>query len=109
MSNLVIATNKYWYNDDGLLHRLDGPAVEVVAVYKAWYVNGKLHRLNGPAIEDADGSKEWWVNNKLHRLDGPAIEVVDGTKSWYIDGNNIVESDYPKAVLLFKCKIVLES
>ena len=31
-----------------------------------WYRNeqGQLHRTDGPAVEWADGSKEWWVNGK---------------------------------------------
>jgi hypothetical protein len=49
------------YNDKGLLHRLDGPAIEGTDGYKAWYVDGKCHRLDGPAIEWADGSKTWCV------------------------------------------------
>ena len=31
-----------WFNDKGELHRLDGPAVEWLDGYKAWWVNGKL-------------------------------------------------------------------
>jgi len=30
-------------------------------------LNGVLHRLDGPAIEWANGGKEWWVDGKLHR------------------------------------------
>jgi hypothetical protein len=41
--------------------------------YKAWYdKNGRLHRLNGPAIIYYDGYEEWYRHGKLHRDDGPA-------------------------------------
>ena len=56
--------NKRWYNEQGELHREDGPAVEYLNGTKEWYLNGRLHRLDGPAIEYADGYKEWWLNGK---------------------------------------------
>ena len=66
MSNPKIdsAGTKRWYNADGQLCRVDGPAVEYADGYKAWYVNGQLHRLDGPAVEWANGYKAWWVNGK---------------------------------------------
>ena len=54
-----------WYNDKEKLHRLDGPAIESVTGYKAWFVEGKYHRLDGPAVEWTDGHKEWYVDGKL--------------------------------------------
>jgi hypothetical protein len=75
-----------WRNENGQLHRLDGPAVEMADGYKAWYQNGQRHRLDGPAIEMADGDKHWYQNDQLHRLDGPAIEFANGSKSWYQNG-----------------------
>ena len=57
--------NKHWRNFDRKLHRLDGPAVEFLDGFKAWYVNGKRHRVNGPAIEDPDGTYFWYVNGKF--------------------------------------------
>ena len=78
--------NKYWRNDNGKLHREDGPAYEYADGTKEWYINGKLHRLDGPAIEYANGSKEWYLNDKLHREDGPAREYVSGYKEWWVNG-----------------------
>ena len=32
---------------------------------KHWYnENGELHREDGPAVEWGDGSKEWYINGK---------------------------------------------
>ena len=76
---------KDWYLN-GLLHRINGPAVEWVNGDKAWYIHGKLHRIDGPAIERANGKKEWFLNGKRHRTDGPAVEYSDGSKSWFIHG-----------------------
>lgn len=109
-----------WKNEDGKLHRLDGPAIEYANGDKSWYVNGERHRTDGPAIEWTDGYNEWHVNGKLHRLDGPAIEWTketkgakhwyvngerhrtdgpaivhaDGNKSWWVDGNQLSESEF---------------
>jgi hypothetical protein len=56
--------------------------------------NGELHRTDGPAIIIDNGTLWWMVNDELHRLDGPAIELYDGRKNYYI--NNIIysEKDY---------------
>jgi hypothetical protein len=76
-----------------------------------WYnEEGKFHRLDGPAYERADGFyKAWYINGVHHRLDGPAIERADGVNWWFVDGVLVTESEYPAAVLLYKCKQVLES
>ena len=77
---------KYWKNDKGKLHRIDGPAIEDINGSKFWYINGKRHRLNEPACEYADGTKYWYLNGQRHRVDGPAIEWADGIKEWYLNG-----------------------
>jgi hypothetical protein len=56
--------------------------------------NGHLHREDGPAIEWADGSKFWYLNGQLHREDGPAIEYADGTKFWYLNGERMSEEEF---------------
>ena len=68
--------DKRWYNHEGQLHRLDGPAVERKRTkYKAWYQNGLLHRLDGPAIEYGNGDKEWFKNG-ADWPDGEAIYLT---------------------------------
>jgi hypothetical protein len=111
MSNPTIDNlgNKRWRNSKGEMHRLDGPAWEWAGGTKCWYVEGKLHRLDGPAREWADGDKEWWRDGQIHRLDGPAFECSDGYKSWWVAGVEVTEKDYPESVLLYKCRMVLES
>jgi hypothetical protein len=55
---------KRWFNEDGLRHRIDGPAYEGSDGLKMWYVNGKIHRLDGPAIEFAHGGKFWFIEGE---------------------------------------------
>jgi hypothetical protein len=102
MSESRCETDKYgtkcWYNENGMLHRIDGPAVEFADGSKWWCVNGMIHRIDGPAIEDAIGYKEWWVDGKLHRTDGPAIEWSDGSKGWWINGVRYTEEKFKKIV-----------
>jgi hypothetical protein len=70
---------------------------------------GELHNTDGPAVIDQNGFKAWWLNNKLHRLDGPACEYTDGYKEWWVAGTKVDQYSYHEAVLLYKCKQVLES
>jgi hypothetical protein len=53
------------YNNDGELHREDGPAV-INAVYTCWYINGKRHRFDGPAYVGASGVQYWFINGKRY-------------------------------------------
>jgi hypothetical protein len=80
--------NKYWYNNQGQLHRDNGPAIES-KWEKSWMINGNYHRDNGPACELFGGDKYWYNNGKLHREDGPACEYASGGKQWYINGKRI--------------------
>lgn len=111
MSNPTIDKHgsKIWCNEEGEYHRLDGPAYEMLYGSKEWWVTGKRHRLDGPAVEWSSGAKEWYVEGNRHRLDGPAVERVSGYKHWWVDGVEVTESGYPAAVLLFKCKQVLDT
>ena len=56
--------NKFWYNEQGKLHRVDGPAIKWWNGDKAWWSHGKLHREDGPAVEWCNGDKEWSLNDK---------------------------------------------
>ena len=98
-------------NENGVLHRLDGPAKLLPDGWWYWYKNGKLHRdggiashddegdgwykdgelhrLGGPAFEGSDGCRVWYVNGERHREDGPAIITPEGYKQWELDGRQI--------------------
>ena len=84
---------KVWYLNDQL-HREDGPAVEYADGTKSWYLNGQRHREGGPAIEWADGDKSWWLNDQLHREDGPAVEGANGHKEWWINDQRLTEKEF---------------
>jgi len=55
---------------------------------------GQLHRLNGPAIECPTGRIEYWINNKLHRLDGPAVIWSDGSVEYWINGKPLTKKEF---------------
>jgi len=75
---------------------------------KYWYQNGLCHRVDGPAIELVNGTKYWFINGKLHREDGPAIEKTNGTKHWYQNGNKISEEKIEQAKKLEEQKQIKE-
>ncbi len=74
---------------NGLLHRVDAPAVIKPDGSQAWYLRGVPHRTDGPAWIHADGTQSWYVQGKLHRMDGPAITHTTGTQYWYVHDENI--------------------
>jgi len=93
MESIRYERNGYveWRNEQGQLHRIDGPAFESADGDRFWYVNDKLHRIDGPAFEWANGDREWCVNGKPHRTDGPAVEYTDGVLEWWENGKRIPE------------------
>lgn len=82
-----------WWNH-GLLHRLDGPAIEREDGNKEWFVNGLQHRENGPARIYANGTKKWLQKGELHRDDGPAIEWSNGQKQYFLHGKEYGSFDF---------------
>lgn len=98
---------KYWHQN-GRQHRVEGPAIEHADGRKEWYQNNQLHRINGPAIEIPNGHKEWWVDGKHHRIDGPAIEFANGNKSYYIKGKKFTEEKFLETIMLEKIKISVD-
>lgn len=86
-----------WYDDQGKLHREDGPAYvsetkyddgSIIRFEKAWYQHGQQHREDGPATEWENGQFEYVVNDLMHRTDGPA-RYVDGEYEWFINGKEV--------------------
>lgn len=82
---------KQWYLN-GILHRVDGPAVDRADGNKYWYLNGKYHREDGPAVEGVNGYKSWWLNGEHHRVDGPAIEYSNGLKEWWFENHKVCDN-----------------
>ncbi len=72
----------------------------IVKVYEnktKWFnKEGQVHRIGGPAVEYADGDKFWFQNDKRHKLDGPAIELVKGYKEYWIEGKKYTEEEFLK-------------
>lgn len=88
-----------FFNDKGLKHNLDGPAVEHADGSLEWYVNGEPHRVDGPAVVRADGSQEWRLNGEYHRVDGPSRDYASGFKEWRQHGK-LHREDGPALITL---------
>ncbi len=67
-----------------------------------------IHRTDGPAVEWDDGSKQWWINGSKHREDGPAIEWGDGDKWWYINDIRYSEDEWEQEITKIKLKRILD-
>lgn len=85
--------DKEWFKN-GVLHRLDGPAVEYKNGYKSWFKHGNYHRINGPAAIYPNGHNMWYINDKLHRIDGPAINDKLLPPKFFLYGNEIFVDKY---------------
>ena len=60
--------------------------------------NGQVHREDGPAYEYADGARKWCKNGKFHREDGPAVVWESGSYSYYLNGNFYTKEEYWKEI-----------
>lgn len=81
-------------NEQGQLHREDGPASIWQDGTKFWFVNGKLHREGAPAVEWSHGGREWRIDGVIHRTDGPAMEWPNGRKCWFVNGRPLSEAEF---------------
>lgn len=54
-----------------------------------WMANGLVHRLDGPAVIWPDGVREWYRKNLRHNENGPSIIRRDGSRAWHLDGQPI--------------------
>lgn len=61
----VYDDRKVWMLD-GKIHGEGFPAVIWKCGTKEWRNKGILHRLNGPAIEYFYGEKEYWLNGAMY-------------------------------------------
>lgn len=57
---------------NGLLHRVDGPAIIYTNGTQVWYHNGEIHREDGPAITWGD-TKVYANHGYLHNINGPTV------------------------------------
>ena len=75
-----------------------------------WRLDGLLHRLDGPALTEPHGNQFWYKNGNRHREDGPACEYNDGSIAWYYEGLLIeMEEDwsFSECFKHFKDQIIL--
>ena len=91
-----------YYNSNGKLHRVEGPAIVYPSGAQEWYQNGKLHRIGGPAIIWANGFLEWWQNGQRHREDGPAVVGPTGVKEWYLLDIKYTRQEYYRQLAILR-------
>jgi hypothetical protein len=97
-----------YYNENGYLHREDGPAIEYNDGRKLYYINGKRHRTDGPACEYIN-NRCWFINGKKHREDGPAVEYNDGQKLWFLNNKYYsTEKEWFNGLIKIKLKRLVE-
>ena len=49
-------------DEEGLLHRVDGPAEISFFGVEKWYWRGMLHRVDAPAlVDEPEDYREWWL------------------------------------------------
>jgi len=74
-----------FYFENGILHRLDGPAIEFKSGVKYWINMGELHRENGPAIVDEKNRvKEYWIRGRRATDE----ETKNIKRNYWIDKND---------------------
>lgn len=70
---------------------------------------GKLHRTDGPALEWENGTKHWAVKGLHHRLDGPAIIWESGNEEYLINGEFFSKEQFSKHPDVLKYKMLQEA
>lgn len=77
-----------WYKseEDRIIHRMDGPAVEWADGTIEYWEEGEYHRVGDPAIIESNGTQEYYCRGILHRADGPAIIRANGTLEYWFYG-----------------------
>lgn len=76
------------YFENGLWHRIGGPAIESKAGHRVWLEHGLKHREDGPArIEPNEDGEFWYKHGELHRIGGPAVILLKEKKQeWWENG-----------------------
>ena len=79
---------------DALRYRIE---VDKHGCRRYYNADGQLHRMEGPAVE-WEGCRRWYQHGQLHRTDGPAIEWNDGDKWWFINGERLSKAKFNQEV-----------
>ncbi len=80
--------------DNGVFHRIDGPAIVYSNGGYVWCTYGTFTRTNGPAVCLANGEEWWYYNGIPHRIGGPAHTQKCGNVEYYIMGVNYSDNLY---------------
>jgi hypothetical protein len=74
--------NQIWYNEDGKLHRTDGPAIISANGHQYWYQHDNLYREDGPAQIWPRGDVDWWLNGNMYTFEDwlDIVNISDESK-----------------------------
>ena len=61
ITKTTVGEVEQYYDQQGRLHRCDGPAFVEKGGLEIWYFQGKKHRTDGPAVLSRGARPEWWV------------------------------------------------
>jgi hypothetical protein len=76
-------------DEDGRLHREEGPALVHANGSVKWYRHGRRHREGAPACVYVNGTRKWYEDGLRHRDGGPAATYPDGRRIWFERGVKI--------------------
>lgn len=87
------------YDEHDILFELLTLTVEINKQGTKRYFNkqGQMHRVYGPAYIGPSGAEEWYYQGVKHRIDGPAA-TYSNTKHFFLDGKHYKEEKYWKEV-----------
>lgn len=93
MAKVVIDSDgtKTYYNDDGQIHREDGPALIYPNGCTEHWINGEYasnYELGAPDVVD-EGGVTWWHDRQHHSINRPANDYPNGQKLWLDNGYEI--------------------
>jgi hypothetical protein len=95
---IIFTNGSVIYMHNGYVHRKGAEAVKTYngdTAHEIWAENGLLHRIGGPAVQGGVGYKIVYAERGLpHRLDGPATIDSDGCTKYYIKGVQYTRDDY---------------
>jgi hypothetical protein len=85
-----------WFDEQGLLHRENGPAVEYADGGGEWWIHGHRQTKNGQStIVTPCGTQIWVIDDQLHRDQEPAIIGVANRQEWWVHGHRSRENNQP--------------
>lgn len=74
------------------------------AGYAGYWNDGVRHRIGGPASVWSNGNEHWWEDGLRHRIDGPAVTYYNNRrkqwcKQYWVRGKRMTKEEFEKIYL----------